>query len=35
MDLFITSKKGELVQNDKVLRNIKPFFTKLNYIEGI
>ena len=34
MDLFITSKKGKLVQNNKVLKNIKLFRPKAKYIEG-
>ena len=34
MDLFITSKNGELVQNDKVLKNIKLFIPKVKYKEG-
>ena len=34
MDLFITSKKGKLVQNNKILKNTKLFFPKSKYIEG-
>ena len=34
MDLFITSKKGKLVQNNNVLKNIKPFLPKTKYIQG-
>jgi len=34
MDLLITSKKGILVQNNKVLKNIKLFLPKEKYIEG-
>jgi len=34
MDLFITSIKGKLVQNNKVLKNIKLFLPKAKYIEG-
>ena len=34
MDLFITSKKGKLVQNNKVLENTKLFLPKAKYIEG-
>ena len=34
MDLFITSKKGKLVQNNNVLKNIKLFLPKTKYIQG-
>ena len=34
MDLFITSINGELVQNNKVLKNIKLFSPKEKYING-
>ena len=34
MDLFITSIKGKLVQNNKVLRNMKLFSPKEKYIKG-
>ena len=34
MDLLITSKKGILVQNNKVVKNIKLFLPKAKYIEG-
>ncbi len=34
MDLFITSIKGKLVQNNKVLKNTKLFFPKKKYIQG-
>ena len=34
MDLFITSKKGKLVQNNKLLKNVKLFLPKEKYIEG-
>ena len=34
MDLFITSIKGKLVQNNKVLKNTKLFFPKEKYIKG-
>ena len=34
MDLFITSKKGKLIQNNKVLKNIKLFSPKEKYIKG-
>ncbi len=34
MDLFITSIKGKLVQNNKVLRNIKLFSPEEKYIKG-
>ena len=34
MDLFITSLKGKLVQNNKVLENIKLFSPKEKYIKG-
>ena len=34
MDLFITSIKGKLVQNNKVLKNTKLFIPKEKYIKG-
>ena len=34
MDLFITSIKGKLVQNNKVLKNTKLFSPKEKYIKG-
>ena len=34
MDLFITSRKGKLVQNNKVLKNTKLFSPKGKYIKG-
>ncbi len=34
MDLFITSIKGKLVQNNKVLKNIKLFSPKGKYMNG-
>ena len=34
MDLFITSIKGKLVQNNKVLKNIKLFSPKEKYMNG-
>ena len=34
MDLFITSIKGKLVQNNKVLKNTKLFSPKEKYING-
>ena len=34
MDLFITSKKGKLVQNNKVVKNTKLFLPEAKYIEG-
>ena len=34
MDLFITSKKGKLVQNNQFLKNVKPFYPKVKYIDG-
>ena len=34
MDLFITSKKGKLVQNNNVIKNIKLFLPKTKYIKG-
>ena len=34
MDLFITSRKGKLVQNNKVLKNTKLFLPKVKYIQG-
>ena len=34
MDLFITSIKGKLVQNNKVLRNTKLFSPKEKYMQG-
>jgi len=34
MDLFITSIKGKLVQNNKVLKNTKLFSPKAKYIKG-
>ena len=34
MDLFITSIKGELVQNNKVLKNTKLFSPKEKYMTG-
>ena len=34
MDLFITSIKGKLVQNNKVLKNTKLFFPEAKYIKG-
>jgi len=34
MDLFITSIKGKLIQNNKVLKNPKLFFPKEKYIKG-
>jgi len=34
MDLFITSVNGKLVQNNKVLKNIKLFSPKEKYIKG-
>ena len=34
MDLFITSIKGKLVQNNKVLKNTKLFSPKGKYIKG-
>ena len=34
MDLFITSKKGILVQNNKILKNTGLFLPKAKYING-
>ena len=34
MDLFITSIKGKLVQNNKVLRNTKLFLPNKEFIQG-
>ncbi len=34
MDLFITSKKGNLVQNNKLLKNTKLFLPNSKYING-
>ena len=34
MDLFITSIKGQLLQNNKILKNTKLFLPKEKYIEG-
>ena len=34
MDLFITSKRGKLVQNNNVLKNIKLFLPKAKFIKG-
>ena len=34
MNLFITSKKGKLVQNNNVIKNIKLFLPKTKYIKG-
>jgi len=34
MNLFITSKKGELVQNNKVLNNTRLFLPQERFIEG-
>tara|TARA_B100000212_G_scaffold44905_1_gene29012 strand:+ start:2429 stop:3046 length:618 start_codon:yes stop_codon:yes gene_type:complete len=34
MDLFITSRKGILVQNDKVINNVKLFLPKAKFIKG-
>ena len=34
MDYFITSIKGKLVQNNKVVKNTKLFFPKDKYIKG-
>ena len=34
MDLFITSKNGNLLQNNKVLQNTKLFSPKEKYING-
>ncbi len=34
MDLFITSIKGKLVQNNRVLKNTKLFIPKHKYIKG-
>ena len=34
MDLFITSIKGNLVQNNKVLKNTKLFLPNTKYIQG-
>ena len=34
MDLFITSKKGKLIQNNNVMNNIKLFLPKTKYIKG-
>ena len=34
MDLFITSKKGKLVQNNNVIKNIKLFLPKTKYTKG-
>ena len=34
MDLFITSKKGKLVQNNEVLENTKLFLPQSKYIQG-
>ena len=34
MDLFITSIKGKLLQNNKVLKNNKLFFPKEKFIKG-
>ena len=34
MDLFITSKKGKLVQNKKFLKNINLFLPKVKYFKG-
>tara|TARA_Y100001978_G_scaffold138920_1_gene124237 strand:- start:245 stop:823 length:579 start_codon:yes stop_codon:yes gene_type:complete len=34
MDLFITSRKGKLVQNNKVLKNTKLFSPQEKYIKG-
>ena len=34
MDLFITSQKGKLIQNNNVIKNIKLFIPKTKYIKG-
>ena len=34
MDLFITSQKGKLIQNNNVIKNIKLFIPETKYIKG-